>query len=151
MPGDSESYGLLLLTVHVDPSKIFGRPQKYVYNKTAMIRMCYLPSLDLYAQQPTCVSPDIFVPHTIIPWQIPPGEKVARGDFFVSMLYAMFSAMLYAMFHLLFNPMLYAVFNLWLYLCMPILSISPQSDWTCTVQMPELSVFFVIILSPYIL
>lgn len=72
-----------------------------------MIRMCYLPSLDLYAQQPTCVSPDIFVPHTIIPWQIPPGEKVARGDFFVSMLYAMFSAMLYAM----FNPM----FNLWLY------------------------------------
>ena len=110
MPGDSESYGLLLLTVHVDPSKIFGRPQKYVYNKTAMIRMCYLPSLDLYAQQPTCVSPDIFVPHTIIPWQIPPGEKVARGDIFVSMLYAMFSAMLYAMFHLLFNPMLYAVF-----------------------------------------
>lgn len=60
------------------------------------------------------------------------------------------------MFNPMFNLWLYAVFNprfyLMLYLCMPILSISPpKSERTYTVQMPELSVFFVSILCHNIL
>lgn len=101
-----------------------------------MIRMCYLPSL--YAQQPY-----VYLLISLCTSQShgkSPQARKSPGGIFLCQCYMLCLVLCY---------MLCLTFG-YTYVCQ-CYSYHPQSNPTYTVQMPELSVFFVIILSSYIL